>query len=98
MHCRPDVRYTALPRPLKHSMQHSSTESAAGWLDRSSMLSNNLAVSHLKLNQNSEDVGYVLVVLQSKSHELPENPCSPKLPALRWDVDWVAFDLQQSKR
>ena len=44
------------------------------------MLSNNLTVSHLKLTQNSGDVGYILVVLQRKYNELRGNPYSPKLP------------------
>ena len=79
---RPDIRYTDTPRSLKHSMKHSSTENAAGPLHRSSILSNNSAVFHPKLTQIAGDVGYI-VLLQSKFHVLPENPCFSKQPALK---------------
>ena len=60
-------------------VQHSSTKNAAGRLHRSFILSINSAVFHLTLTEIAEDVGYIPVVL----HVLPENPCSPKLPAFK---------------
>ena len=70
-------------KPLSTAVHHSLAENEAGGLDPSSILRNNPAVFLLKLTQIAGDVCYLVLLPQSKFDIIPENPCSPKLPAFK---------------